>query len=188
VYAFTLRDGDSYARVLSLGGILQSLVVPDKEGIMTDIVLGYDTPQEYWENDGYLGALIGRFGNRIADGRLEIDGTVYALNCNNGANHLHGGAVGFDKKIWDCEVVKNEETGDEELHLSYLSPDGEENYPGSLETKGIYAFSGGELFITYYAISDKKTAINMTNHAYFNLDGDGKKNSTLDFELQINAE
>lgn len=183
VYAFTLRDEASgaFVRILSLGGIVQSLMVPDKEGIMRDVVLGYDTPQEYLENDGYLGALIGRFGNRIADGHLEIDGTVYALNCNNGANHLHGGNVGFDKKLWACKIVN------EELHLSLLSPDGEENYPGSLEIKAIYAFSEGALSIQYFAVSDKKTAINLTNHAYFNLNGEGEEGTTLDHELQINS-
>ncbi len=167
VLVFTLFDGNSYVKILNYGGIIQSLVVPDKDGKLTDVVLGYDTMAEYEENSGCLGALIGRFANRIGKGELTIDGKLYSLYCNNNGNHLHGGKVGFNKKIWEHEIK-----GDE-LILSILSPDGEENYPGNLQVKVTYAFQNGELKIRYFAVSDKKTAINLTNHAYFNLDGEG---------------
>lgn len=167
VLAFTLTDGQSRAVILNYGGTLQSLVVPDRNGNLVDVILGYDDVAGYENNGGFLGALIGRFGNRIDRGRLTIDGKDYALYCNDRGNHLHGGAVGFDKKIWGHEIK-----GDE-LHLYYVSPDGEENYPGTLNVHVIYTFNKSELRIVYDAISDKKTAINLTNHAYFNLSGEG---------------
>jgi len=186
VYAFTLSDGFAFARILDLGGILQALVVPDKKGTPTDVVLGYDTPQEYLENDGYLGALIGRFGNRIDEGRLEIDGKIYPLYLNDRGNHLHGGREGFDKKIWDAEIVADEQ-GNEQLVLRYVSLDGEEHYPGTLVVQVVYGFVNGVLSIDYMAVADKKTAINLTNHAYFNLDGDGAENSVSEHYLKIVA-
>ncbi len=167
VLAFTLSDGDTYVKILNYGGIIQSLVVPNKYGEATDIVLGYNDLDGYMSNDGYLGALIGRFGNRIDRGNLSIDGRHYSLYCNDGANHLHGGKYGFNKKIWAHEICG------EELTLSIVSPDGEESYPGNLSVKVTYSFIGRELKIHYYAVSDKKTAINLTNHAYFNLNGEG---------------
>ena len=184
---FTLYDGFAFARILDLGGILQSLVVPDKNGTPTDVVLGYDTPQEYFENEGYVGALIGRFGNRINKGLLEIDGKIYPLYLNDRGNHLHGGREGFDKKIWDTKIIVDEQ-GNEQLALRYVSPDGEENYPGTLVAQVVYGFENGVLSIDYMAISDKKTAINLTNHAYFNLEGDGAENSVLQHSLKINAD
>ncbi len=187
VYAFTLSDGCSFARILNLGGILQSLVFPDKTGTPTDVVLGYDTPQEYLENDGYLGALIGRFGNRIDEGRLEIDGKIYSLYLNDRGNHLHGGREGFDKKIWDTEIITDEQ-GNEQLVLRYVSVDGEEHYPGTLVVQVVYGFINGVLSIDYMAVADQKTAINLTNHAYFNLDGDGAENSVSEHFLKINAD
>ncbi len=172
VLVFTITDGKSYVRILNYGGIIQSLVMPDKNGNLTDVVLGYNTIAEYEQNDGYLGALIGRFGNRIDKGRLTIDGKYYSLCCNDNGNHLHGGKVGFDKKIWSHKM-----NGDE-LTLSILSPDGEENYPGNLAVRVTYTFKDGELKIQYYAVSDKKTAINLTNHAYFNLSGEHSGDAT----------
>ncbi len=171
VLAFTLTDGNGYATVLSLGGILQSLVVPDKAGNPTDVVLGYNDVAGYEENGGYLGALIGRFGNRIDKGRFALDGKTYQLYCNDRGNHLHGGKEGFDKKIWAHEI------DGEKLVLSILSPDGEENYPGNLTVRVAYSFVGGALKIEYYAVSDKKTVIGLTNHAYFNLDGESSENA-----------
>lgn len=181
VLAFTLTDGKSYVKVLNYGGIIQSLVVPDKDGNPTDVVLGYKNIEGYEKNDGYLGALIGRFGNRIRKGDLPIDGNHYLLYCNDKGNHLHGGKVGFDKKIWKPEI-----NGDE-LTLSIVSPDGEENYPGNLEVRVTYTFKNGELKIQYYAVSDKKTAINLTNHAYFNLSGEGSGDAT-DNEMWIDSD
>lgn len=181
VTAYTLHEGDSYATVLDYGGILQSLVVPDKKGRMTDVLLGYNAVTHYERNGGYLGALIGRFGNRIGEGVLSIDGKKYFLYCNDRGNHLHGGKVGFNRKFWTAEIE-----GDD-LVLSYLSPDGEENYPGNLNVQVRYSFRGGELKIEYRATTDRKTAVNLTNHAYFNLNGESD-GSILDNHLWIDSD
>ena len=181
VLAFTLTDEARTATVLNYGGILQSLVVPDKNGKLTDVVLGYNTVEEYENNGGYLGALIGRFGNRIGAGKLTLDGKEYALYCNDRGNHLHGGKSGFNTKIWSHEIK-----GDE-LVLFLVSPDGEENYPGTLKVQVTYSFQNGELKISYRATTDKKTAVNLTNHAYFNLNGEGD-GSILDHTLQIESD
>lgn len=181
VYAFTMQDGDSYVKILDYGGVIQSLVVPDKNGVPTDVVLGYDDIDGYLKNGGYLCALIGRFGNRIEKGRLTIDGKTYRLYINDRGNHLHGGKEGFDKKIWKAE------TDGGKLTLKLISPDGEENYPGTLKTTVVYTFENGTLGIAYTAVSDKKTAINLTNHAYFNLSGGGTGKTILDHELQLAA-
>lgn len=181
VLAFTLHSGDSSATVLNFGGIVQSILVPDKNGKLTDVILGYNDVAGYENNGGYLGALIGRFGNRIGEGKLTIDGKEYSLYCNDRGNHLHGGKIGFNKKIWNYEI-----DGDE-LKLSLVSPDGEENYPGTLNVCVTYAFSDGELKIKYRAVSDKKTAVNLTNHAYFNLSGEGD-GTILDHELWIDCD
>lgn len=167
VLAFDFTDKQYKATVLNYGGIIQSIVVPDKNGQPTDVILGYNDVAGYENNGGYLGALIGRFGNRIGKGRLVVDGTEYSLYCNDRGNHLHGGKDGFNKKIWEHEVV-----GDE-LRLSILSPDGEEQYPGNLKVRVTYIFENGEMRIHYSASTDKKTAVNLTNHAYFNLNGEG---------------
>ncbi len=181
VLAFIFEDGARRATVLNLGGIIQSIVVPDKNGNPTDVILGYNDVAGYEEHGGYLGALIGRFGNRIEKGKLVIDGETYDLYCNDRGNHLHGGKVGFDKKIWAHEIK-----GDE-LVLSIVSPDGEENYPGTLSVRVTYSFKDGEFRILYHAISDKKTAINLTNHAYFNIDGEGS-GSALENVLWIDCD
>lgn len=181
VIAFTLADGARHATILNYGGILQSLVVPDRAGNPVDVVLGYPDVAGYENNGGYLGALIGRFGNRIGEGKLTIDGTTYQLWNNDRGNHLHGGKRGFNTKIWEHEIV-----GDE-LRLSILSPDGEENYPGTLRVEVVYTFIGGELKIAYRARSDKKTAVNLTNHAYFNLNGEAD-GSALDNLLMIDCD
>ncbi len=182
VSAFTMRDGDSFVRVLDYGGILQSIVVPDRNGTPTDVLLGYDDVAGYLNNGGYLGALIGRFGNRIDKGHLVLDGKEYSLYINDRSNHLHGGKEGFNAKIWNAEIEKDK------LVLTLVSPDGEENYPGTLNVKVVYTFSGGVLGIEYTAVSDKTTAINLTNHAYFNLNGAESRTSVLDHELMIAAD
>ena len=181
VLAFTFTDGPYKATVLNYGGIIQSIIVPDRNGNPVDVILGYNDMAGYENNGGYLGALIGRFGNRIGEGKLTIDGTTYQLYCNDRGNHLHGGKVGFNKKIWSHEVV-----GDE-LRLTLVSPDGEENYPGTLTVRVTYIFERGELKILYHAVSDKKTAVNLTNHAYFNLNGEAD-GSILDNELWIDCD
>ncbi len=166
VVSYTLWDGQSYARILNYGATIQSIVVPDKEGNMVDVVLGYNEVEPYEKNGGCLGATIGRFANRIQDGKLSIDGQTYSLNRNKKGNHIHGGVVGFHKKIWTGEIQ-----GDT-LILSLFSPDGDERYPGNLTVRVAFTFQNGELKLRYSALSDKKTAINLTNHAYFNLDGE----------------
>lgn len=181
VYVFTFEDGKRKMEVLSLGGIIHSLVVPDKDGNPVDVLLGYDTVAEYLENGGYLCALIGRFGNRIDKGRLTIDGNTYQLYINDRSNHLHGGKEGFDKKLWNAKI------DGEKLVLSLFSPDGEENYPGNLDVTVVYTFAEGELGIEYTAVADKKTAVNLTNHAYFNLSGESDGCTILDHELFLDA-
>ena len=158
VYAFNFQDGKNGMRILGLGGIIQSLTVQDKNGDIRDVVLGYDDVDGYLNNDGYLGALIGRFGNRIGKGSLTLDGKEYSLYLNDRDNHLHGGKEGFNAKIWDAEVVEYEQG--EKLVLRLFSPDGEENYPGNLNVTVEYTFANGVLGIDYLAISDQKTAIN----------------------------
>lgn len=181
VTAYTLHDGKSEMTVLDLGGTVQQILVPDREGKLVDVVLGYNDVESYEKNDGYLGAIIGRFGNRIGKGKLTIDGTTYQLYLNDKGNHLHGGASGFDKKIWNAEIE-----GDK-LKLSILSPDMEENYPGNLKVEVTYSFQGGEWKIEYRAVSDKKTCVNLTNHAYFNLNGEGT-GSALDHIVEIDCD
>ena len=183
VYAYALHDGEYSAVILDRGGIIKNLFVPDKNGNKIDVVLGYDDMRGYDVNDGYLGALIGRFGNRIGKGQVCLDGKNYQLFCNDKSNHLHGGKDGFDKKIWDAEIIKTAD-GNERLALTILSFDGEENYPGNLKVKVVYSLENGELTIDYEAVSDKTTLINLTNHAYFNLDGG---ESILDHLLTMSA-
>ncbi len=184
VIAFKLKDGANEATILNLGGIIQSLKIADKNGNPVDVILGYNDVAGYERTGGYLGALIGRYGNRIEKGHLVIDGEEYQLYCNDRGNHLHGGRNGFDKKLWNYVFEGHDGNT---LALSIVSPDGEENYPGNLRVQVRYTFVDGELKIEYAAMSDKKTAINMTNHAYFNLDGEGSGN-VLDTFLQIDAD
>ncbi len=181
VYAYTMKDGENKLTVLNYGGILQSLIVPDRAGKPTDVLLGYDGIEGYLHNGGYLGALIGRFGNRIDKGRLTVDGKTYQLYINDRSNHLHGGREGFNAKIWDVETEGGK------LVLSCFSPDGEENYPGNLRVKVTYTFENGVLGIDYCALSDKATAVNLTNHAYFNLNGEGS-GSILGHCLRIDSD
>ena len=184
VHAFKLRDGANEATILSLGGILHSLKIAGSDGNPVDVVLGYNDVASYENNKGYLGALIGRVGNRIEKGHLLIDGIEYQLYCNDRGNHLHGGKRGFDKKVWN--YVFEGKTGDV-LALSTTSADGEENYPGNVKVEVRYTFVDGELRIDYLAMSDKKTALSMTNHTYFNLDGEGTGN-VLDTFVRIDAD
>lgn len=179
VYCWTITNGDMSADVIDYGATLRSLIVPDKNGKPTDVVLGYDTLEEYINNDGYIGATVGRFANRIRVGKFTLNGEEYTVACNDGPNHLHGGIEGYDKRVWD---IKDE---DGELACYLVSPDGDEGYPGTLEMKVTYALKDGGLSIHYEAASDKDTIFNPTNHAYFNLDGEGKVNEQY---LMINAD
>ncbi|MBQ7103209.1 MAG: galactose-1-epimerase, partial [Anaerotignum sp.] len=154
------------AAVLTYGATLQSLIYAD-----TDIALGFDTMEGYEAQDAYVGAVIGRFANRIGAGQFTLNGKTYDLYINNGPNHLHGGKEGFDKKIWRAEEQADG------LHLFYISPDGEENYPGTLEVEVCYYLDEEDaLHISYLAKADQDTVVNLTNHAYFNLSGHGAGN------------
>lgn len=158
-----------------------SLSVPDRNGNMADIVLGYDTPQQYLGGNPYFGALIGRYGNRIARGKFSIDKVIYQLNVNNGSNALHGGPNGFHNKIWNSEQIDSNS-----LELKLLSPDGEEGYPGDLSVVVHYTLTdNNELIIEYAANTTKTTVINLTNHTFFNLAATG---DILDHELRIYAD
>lgn len=162
---YTLREGRMTASVLTYGGILQSLRLPDKNGKMVDIVLGFDNIAAYEQQDKYLGALIGRCANRIAGGAFSLNGVSYTLAQNNAANHLHGGLRGFDRKHWQAA---QSETG---LTLHCDSPDGEEGYPGALHTAVTYSLADGALSIDYLAQTDADTLCSLTNHTYWNLAG-----------------
>jgi aldose 1-epimerase len=171
-------------QVSDFGAIIQNLKVPDRDGVISDITLGFDTLDAYRENEPYFGAVIGRFGNRIADGRFSLDGTLYSLAVNNGKNHLHGGIIGFNKVLWEVVEIRDET----ELKLCYTSADGEEGYPGELSVEVTYGLNDrNELSIRYHATTTKPTHINLTHHAYFNLAGHDK-GSVLDQEILINAD
>ena len=187
VFEFTLTNKNGIeVKILNYGGIVTKLIVPDKNGNFEDIVLGYDSLQDYVKDTPYFGALVGRYGNRIAKGRFTIDGQTYNLACNNGKNHLHGGIKGFDKIVWDAEdFIKPEAAG---VVLSYLSSDNEEGYPGNLKVKITYTLTNeNELKIDYDAQTDKPTQLNLTHHSYFNLKGEGN-GDVLDHQMQILAD
>ena len=173
-------------RIITYGGIITSWTAPDKNGDYKDIVLGYNTLAEYEAETPYFGALIGRYGNRIAKGKFSLGNQEYTLAVNNGVNHLHGGLKGFDKVIWDPKTIVSDSTVS--LELSYLSKDMEEGYPGNLETKVIYTLNTkDELSVSYEATTDKPTIVNLTQHSYFNLTADFNKD-ILGHELVINAD
>lgn len=185
LYTLTNKNG-MVVKITNFGGIVTSIIVPDKNGNFDDVVLGYDKLEGYLENDPYFGAIVGRYANRIAKGKFTLDGTEYTLATNNGPNHLHGGIKGFDKVIWDGEEFKDEEVVGIKLH--YLSKDGEEGYPGNLKVLLTYTLTNdNELQIEYDATTDKATPINLTHHSYFNLAGTTGKN-ILDQLLWIDAD
>ena len=170
------------ARLTNYGAILVSLEVPDRDGKPADITLGYDTLDGWVKDTSYFGATIGRYGNRIAGGRFTLGDTEVTLATNNGENHLHGGIIGFDKVVWDAEVV-----GRNAVRFTYLAKDGEEGYPGNLSIAVTYTLTdANELQIDYLATTDKPTPVNLTNHTYFNLTGEGEE-TILDHVLMINA-
>ena len=174
------------AKISSLGGILMELHVPDRDGKLADVVLGFDEIEQYDEKSPYFGALIGRFGNRIARGRYFIDGAEYAAVINNAPNSLHGGAVGFDKVEWSAERFEGD--GFQGLKLGYVSPDGEEGYPGTLTVGIVYKITDeNEWIIEYEAKTDKPTILNLTQHAYFNLAGHDSGDH-LNHEVKIEAD
>lgn len=166
VEEFTLTDGALSCSILTYGGALRSLTVPDRDGNPVDVVLGLDSLEDYLAQDKYLGALVGRYANRIGGSRFTLEGRDYPLAANDAPNHLHGGLRGFDKQLWTVEDV----TGSS-LTLSLLSPDGQEGYPGQLRVLVTYSLRDNALEIAYRAVSSKTTLCNLTNHAYFNLSG-----------------
>ncbi len=184
-YTITNEEGLEMS-VISYGGIITSLKVPNKEGVYEDVVLGFDNIQDYENGSPYFGAIIGRYGNRIADAKFSLDGEEYQLDANDGPNSLHGGEKGFDKVVWNIEPSSSE--GSASLKLTYTSKDGEGGYPGNLETTVTYILtSDNELQIEYEATTDKKTVVNLTQHSYFNLSGDFSK-KILDHIVEINAD
>jgi aldose 1-epimerase len=170
--------------ITNYGGIVVSLFTPDRNGNAGDIVLGFERLEDYLQRHPYFGCIIGRYGNRIAKGRFALDGVEYRLAQNNGENHLHGGLVGFDKKVWKARDYTDAEG--QHLELRYTSPDGEEGYPGTLDVTVTYTLDDrNQLRIDYLATTDKPTIVNLTNHSYFNLAGEG---DILRHVLRLNAD
>jgi aldose 1-epimerase len=183
---YTLGNSNGLeAKITNYGGIVVSLTVPDRNGKLGDVVLGYDTLNKYIGTTPYFGALIGRFGNRIANGRFTLNGIEYQLAQNDGSNGLHGGRKGFDKVVWQADEVDTK--NGPALKLTYTSKDGEENYPGALDCAVTYTLTNkNELKIEYAAQTDKPTFVNLTHHSYFNLK-DGGASDILEHELMIKA-
>jgi aldose 1-epimerase len=180
------NDAGMEMRVTNYGGIIVSLRVPDAEGVLEDVVLGYDSLSGYLRVNPYFGAIIGRYGNRIAGGQFEIDGETFTLERNNGPNHLHGGVRGFDKVLWNAEPF--EDASGSGVVFSYTSPDGEGGYPGTLEATVTYTLTDdNELIFDYAATTTEPTPVNLTQHSYFNLTGNAGSD-ILGHVLQINAD
>ncbi|HTR36728.1 MAG TPA: aldose epimerase family protein [Bryobacteraceae bacterium] len=182
VELYTLRNSKgAEARIMTYGGVLVSLKVPDRAGALGDVVAGLDSFQGYLKPPPYFGAIIGRYGNRIGNARFTLNGVEYNLSKNDGQNSLHGGARGFDKRLWRASLVSPQS-----LELKYRSADGEEGYPGNLDVTVKYTLTdANELRIDYSATTDKETVVNLTNHSYFNLAGEG---DILTHEVMINAD
>jgi len=185
-YVLTNNQG-TYVEILNFGATVMSIKVADKEGNIGDIVLGYDKPEEYIDGNPYFGAIIGRYGNRIAKGKFSLNGKEYTLFKNNGNNHLHGGPGGFHNVIWDVTDYKNDNKN-HFIKLKYFSKNGEEGYPGNLTVYLKYTLTeSNELIIDYETDTDKKTVLNLTHHSFFNLK-DGGKSDVLGHKLKINAD
>ena len=186
VYIYTIKNSNGMAaEICTYGGTIVSTKVPDKDGKFHDVILGYDTLDGYLKGNKFYGALIGRFGNRIQYGKFTLNGKEYQLAQNDGENHLHGGPKGFDKVVWTAKIIEDEANN---LELSYLSPDGEEGYPGNLTVKVNYVLTEeNALEINYSATTDADTVVNLTNHAYFNLSGHSS-GDVLKQKLMINAD
>lgn len=186
IQLFTLKNSTGMeVNVTNFGAIITAIKVPDRDGQMADVTLGYDNVADYINavDKPYFGAVVGRYGNRIAKGKFTIDGNEYSLPINNHPNSLHGGVIGFDKVVWDAEVV-----GDNGVKLTYLAKDMEQGYPGNLTVTVTYTLTDdNEIVVDYHATTDKATPVNLTQHAYFNLKGEGE-GTILDHELTINAD
>src|SRR5262245_24552501 len=169
---------------MTYGGTLVSLQAPDRGGSRANVVLGFASLEPYLAGHPFFGSLIGRYGNRIAGGRFQLNGVEYTLACNDGPNHLHGGSRGFDKVIW--RAAPREDAGTSVLELTHLSRDGEEGYPGNLDVTVVYTLTtDGALRLDYQATTDRDTVVNLTNHSYFNLAGAG---DILAHEMRIPAQ
>ncbi len=185
VNLYTLKNASgSYVSIMDYGATVVDLVVPDRDGKLGDVSLGFDTFEPYLTKSPYFGAVVGRYGNRIAKGKFTLDGKSYQLALNNGPNTLHGGTKGFDKRHWDGKVIEGDAAA---VSFSLVSPDGEEGYPGALSATVTYRFTAdNRLEISYQATTDKTTVLNLTNHTYFNLAGRGPA-SIKDHVLLIRA-
>jgi aldose 1-epimerase len=186
VQLFTLTNKSGVTvDITNYGGVVTSWVTPDKSGNKSSVVVGMPSLADYLKKPPYFGALIGRYGNRIGDGKFTLDGKTYTLATNNGKNHLHGGNKGFDKVVWDAAPAADSTPS---LKLTYVSKDGEEGYPGNLTVTVVYTLTDdNELNIDYTATTDKATPVNLTNHSYFNLTG-STENTILNHSLQIDAD
>lgn len=184
IYTLKNRRG-AEARITTYGGTVVSLTMPDRAGKLDDVVLGFDDLAGFEKTTTYMGALIGRYANRIAKGRFTLGGKEYTLATNNGENHLHGGVRGFDKVVWKARPLAAR--GGQALELTYVSKDGEEGYPGTLTVRAVYTLTdANELKIEYYATTDTDTVVNLTNHNYYNLAGQGN-GDILGHLLMVNA-
>ncbi|KLU03856.1 L-arabinose-specific 1-epimerase (mutarotase) [Rhodopirellula islandica] len=188
IQLYTLENkSGAKVQITNFGAIVTSIVVPDRDGKLGDVALGYDSVESYINavDKPYFGAVVGRYGNRIAEGEFTLDGETYSLATNNGPNHLHGGVIGFDKVVWDA--VPTAVNGKPALKMTYHAKDGEEGYPGNLSVAVTYQWTDeNELIVHYEATTDKATPINLTQHTYFNLAGEGN-GTILDHELILNA-
>lgn len=182
IIRYTMRNEQGASVALSnYGATILSVIVPDRNGVLADVALGYKNPEDYFGDGPAMGKSVGRFANRIAFGRLEIDGEMYRLEINNGRNHLHGGTKNFANRVWESRVETNR------VVMSLTSEEGDQNYPGELTVEAIFDFDDeNQLEITYLAKTDRTTVVNLTNHIYFNLDGEDA-GSVLDHELQLNT-
>ncbi|MDQ6673415.1 MAG: galactose mutarotase [Chloroflexota bacterium] len=186
VERYTLSSGAARVKLLTYGGIIQSIEVPDRRGQPLNVALGYATLDEYAAGNTYFGAIVGRYANRIAGGRFTLEGVTYELPTNNGPNSLHGGVRGLDQHIW--HAVASQEPNGVALHLTYTSPDGDQGYPGALAVEVTYTLGGAsDLRLDYRAVTDRPTIINLTNHSYFNLGGEGS-GDVEDHLLTIHAD
>lgn len=186
VFQYTLKNSNGMlVKVINYGGIITSIVTPDKFGNMGDVVMGFDSLDYYIQDTHYIGAIVGRTANRIANAQFTLDNIIYKLATNNGANNHHGGLIGFNKKYWHINPFDSE-LG-EAIQLEYISKDGEEGFPGNLQVVVIYTLTeDNSLIVDYKATTDKKTVINLTQHSYFNLSA-GKQKDILSHELQLFA-
>lgn len=187
VEKFTLKNTNGVeVDIITYGGRITSLKVPNNKGVLENVVLGFDNIEDYENDNPFFGALIGRYGNRIAKGKFSLEGKEYTLAKNNDQNHLHGGDIGFDRVVWTATPIEGTENSS--LKLTYLSKDGEEGYPGNLNVTVVYTLTKeNALEVSYKAITDKTTVVNLTQHAYFNLSSDFS-NEILDHDIVLNAD